>query len=70
MRPLDLSNVLEDFEGKWVALSTDERDPKVFGSGETAKEAIRDAVKKGNNNYCLMYVRPFDLLFSGFSQVR
>ena len=70
MKPIDLSHILEKFQGKWVALSEDNRNPEVFGSGTSAKEAIREAESKGNMDYSLMYVRPFDLLFSGSFQFR
>ncbi len=68
MKPIDLSHILEKFQGKWVALSEDKRNPEVFGSGATAKAAIREAESKGSTDYCLMYVRPLDLLFSGSFQ--
>ena len=66
MKPIDLSSILEKFRGRWVALSENEQNPEVFGSGTTAKEAIREADSKGEKGYCLMYVRPLDMLFSGF----
>ena len=63
MTPLDLSPILKDYEGRWVALSDDYK--AVFGSGPTAKEAAGDARSKGHLDYTLLYVQPFDLLYCG-----
>ena len=41
---VDLTSALYRYEGKWVALSRDEK--KVVGSGRTLKEAVRVAGKK------------------------
>jgi len=41
---IDLTAILSPFEGKWVALSRDEK--KVVGSGRTLKEVVRAAEKK------------------------
>lgn len=67
MKPIDLSKILSDFQGKWVALSNDESSPAVFGSSVTAKDAVKDAESNGSTDFYLLYVRPFDLLFSGAS---
>lgn len=63
MTPLDLSSILKDYEGRWVALSDDYK--AVFGSGHTAKDAAGDARSKGHLDYTLLYVQPFDLLYCG-----
>lgn len=63
MSPVDLTPVLKDYQGKWVALSDDSA--TVYGVGVSAKDAVRDAEAKGHSDYTLFYVRPFDLLYSG-----
>jgi len=70
MKPIDLSSILKDLQGKWVALSEDETHPSVFGVGNSAKEAKRNAEVKGNRDFYLLYVRPLDLLFSGLTSTR
>jgi len=67
MSPLDLSPVLKDYEGKWIALSEDNK--AVYGSGDTAKEAVDKAKKSGHLDYYIFYVRPFNILFSGISEL-
>lgn len=63
MTPIDLSPILKDYEGQWVALSDDYK--AVFGNGRTAKEAAENARAKGHLDYTLLYVQPFDLLYCG-----
>ena len=63
MAPLDLSKILKDYEGKWVALSDD--NTRVLGVGESAKEALKNAASKGTTDATLMYVQPSDLLYCG-----
>lgn len=63
MAPLDLSPILKSYEGKWVALSDDNR--TVFGAGDTAKEASQDASAKGHPEATLLYVQPSNLLYCG-----
>ena len=43
-KAIDLTSTLSPYEGKWVALSKDEK--KVVGSGRTLKEVVRIAEKK------------------------
>lgn len=63
MAPLDLTSILKDYEGKWVALSDDSR--SVFGVGKSAKEALDNAKLKGCSDATLMFVQPSDLLYCG-----
>ena len=63
MAPIDLSNILKGYEGKWVALSDDNQG--VFGSGNTAKDAANEAKTKGRTDFTLLFVQPFDLLYCG-----
>lgn len=44
----DLSKTLESYSDEWVALSEDAK--KVVGEGKTAKEALREAKEKGEDN--------------------
>jgi len=41
----DLSKILEPYSDEWVALSEDEK--RVVGSGETIKEALKEAKESG-----------------------
>ena len=63
MAPIDLSSILKTYEGKWVALSDDNRN--IYGSGDTAKAAAEDSKSKGHLEYTLLFVQPFDLLYVG-----
>jgi hypothetical protein len=63
MKPIDLSPLLKDYEGKWVAISDDHK--SVFASANSAKEAADLARKKGHSEYTLLFVQPFDLLYCG-----
>ena len=61
MSPVDLTPTIKDFQNEWVALSEDEK--TVYGAGDTAQAAIQDAESKGHEDYVLLFVRPFDLLY-------
>ena len=63
MSPIDLTSAVKDFQNQWVALSED--GTTVYGAGDTAQDAIRDAESKGYLDYVLFFVRPLDLLYSG-----
>ena len=58
MKALDLTPILNEHQGKWVALSDDSQ--TVYGAGDTAKAALADAQSKGHANCTLLYVQPFD----------
>lgn len=45
LQPIDLSELLRPFQGKWVALSQDET--QVLGSGTTIDEALEEARCQG-----------------------
>ena len=63
MAPIDLSSVLKNYEGKWVALSDDNR--SVYGYGAPANEAAKEAASEGHTEFTLLFVQPSDLLYSG-----
>ena len=63
MAPLDLTLILKDHEGKWVALS--DGNSSVYGSGDTAKEAAQQAEAGGHSEFTLLYVEPSDFLYCG-----
>ena len=63
MAYIDLSPILKDYEGKWVALSEDNR--TVYVAAATAPEVVRMAESKGYADYTLLYVTPFDTLYCG-----
>ena len=63
MAPIDLTKILKDYEGKWVALSDDSK--SVYGSGKSAKLAAQDAETKGRSDFTLLFVQSFDLLYCG-----
>lgn len=48
-RAVDLTRVFKNYRGKWVALSSSDQ-TKVIGSGRTLKQALRQSVKKGEND--------------------
>ena len=56
LKPINLSEKLKPFEGKWVALSLDHK--KVFGAGNTLKEAKKKAEKK-SKEYIFLKLPPF-----------
>ena len=43
--PIEWTKIYRQFKGLWVAFADDEK--TVIGSGNTAKEAFRNAQKKG-----------------------
>ena len=61
MAPLDLSQILKNYEGKWVALSDDNK--TVYGAGFTAKEAAREAQSKEYAEFALLFVQPSNFLY-------
>ena len=63
MAPLDLSSILKNYEGKWVALSDD--NTTVYGAGDSAKEAAADVSSKGHAEFTLLFVDPSDFLYCG-----
>ena len=63
MAPLDLSKILKGYEGKWVALTDDNK--SVLASGNTGKEAADHALDHGHTDFTLFYVQPADVLYCG-----
>ncbi len=53
---IDMSKILEGFEGKWVALSLKEGRLVISGSGNSAREAIDRASQKGEDDPILIKV--------------
>jgi hypothetical protein len=51
---IDLTNVLDDYLNKWVALSEDQT--HVVGSGATLKEALDEAQRAGQQNPVVLFV--------------
>ena len=64
MKLINLSQILKDYERRWVAISDDNK--AIYGSGETDKDAVKEAESKGHLDYSLFFVRPFDTPFCGF----
>jgi len=60
LKPIDLSEKLRLFEGKWVALSLDHK--KVLGVGKTLKEAKERAEKKAKK-YIFIKLPPFKVSY-------
>ena len=67
MKLIDLSGLLKDYQNKWVALSDDNK--KIYGSGKSAKDAVREVESKGHSDYSLFFVRPSDIPFCGFHSI-
>lgn len=65
MAPLDLTSIYKRYEGKWVALSDDNR--TVYGAGNTVGEAARQAKDSGHPEFTLFFVEPSDTLYCGKS---
>ena len=65
MAPLDMTSILKDCEGKWVALSDDSQ--SVYGIGKSAKEALEDSKSKGYSDVTLMFVQPSDMFYCGIA---
>lgn len=53
---IDMSKILEGYEGKWVALSFKEGQITVSGSGNSIEEAIDKASQKGEHDPILLKV--------------
>jgi len=53
---IDFTKILEGYEGKWVAISNPQTEPKVIGSGTSIEEAIKQAAGNGDENATLMRV--------------
>ena len=51
---IDLTELLDPYLNKWVALSSDQT--RVVGSGETPAEAIAEAQRQGAVDPILMFV--------------
>jgi hypothetical protein len=52
----DMSKVLRGFEGKWVALSVQDEQMVISGSGESPGEAIQRARERGVDDPILVRV--------------
>lgn len=53
---IDMSKILEGFEGKWVALSLKDGQIVISGSGNSVEEAITKALHKGEEDPIVMKV--------------
>lgn len=60
LKPIDLTKKLLPYENKWVALSEDKK--QVLGSGNTLKEAQKEA-EKTNKKYLFLKVPPFNISY-------
>lgn len=60
LKPVDLSKKLLPFENKWVALSEDQKE--VLGSGDSLKEAEKEAEKK-SKKYIFLKVPLFNISY-------
>ena len=66
MSPLDLSVILKGLENKWVALSDNDKAPRVFAVGDTLREAKKKAESDGHSSdFYLLYVRPSNMFYTG-----
>jgi len=63
MAPIDLTPILRQYSGKWVALSDDHK--SVYASGDTAKVAADGAISTGHSDFTLLFVEPSNLLYCG-----
>jgi len=52
--PIDLTKILEPYEGEWVALSSDQK--RVVGHGPTPHNALEMAKEKGEKDPILFGV--------------
>lgn len=50
---VDLTEILEPYLNRWVALSADQT--RVVGSGNTPASAIEDAIRKGESSPIVMF---------------
>jgi len=60
LKPIDLSEKLRPYEGKWVALSLDHK--KVLGAGASLREA-KEKAKKKSKEYVFIKLPPFDVSY-------
>lgn len=60
LKPIDLTEKLKPYEGKWVVLSLNHK--KVLGTGDTLKKAEKKAQKK-SQKYIFIKLPPFDTLY-------
>lgn len=51
---IDLTEILAPFPNRWVALSEDQS--QVIGSGETLKDALAEAQRKGETKPVVLFV--------------
>jgi len=63
MAPLDLTPIIKQYVGKWVALSDDYK--AVYASADTANMAADNANQKGYSEFTLLFVEPSNLLYCG-----
>lgn len=61
IRIIDLSKKLKPYENKWVALSFDYR--RIFSSGRTLEEAIKNLKKRTAKEVIFMKILPFDMAY-------
>ena len=51
---IDLTNILEPYLNKWVALSANQS--QVLGSGDTVAQAVQEAHQKGEKEPAVLFV--------------
>lgn len=61
LKSIDLSKKLRPYENKWVALSLNYR--KIFSSGKTLEEAIKNLKTKSKEEVVFLKVLPFDIAY-------
>lgn len=59
----DFTEYYRQYSGKWIALNSSLN--KVLGKGKTAKDAHREATKKGENNPTLFKVPDRNIPYVG-----
>ena len=65
IKSTNLSQILKDFENKWVALSKDKK--KVITSGETLDEVLEKINAEDRHKISVMRVLPFDVGYAPHS---
>lgn len=60
LKPINLNEKLRPYEGKWVALSLDNK--RVLGAGDTLEETKKKAEKK-SKDYIFIKLPPYDLSY-------
>ena len=60
IKPINLTKLLLPYENKWVALSEDKKE--VLGSGNSLKEAEREAEKK-SKSFIFLKVPSFNISY-------